>query len=72
MPTTKAEQKAVNEYKRKNYKRIAFEMRIEEYEAFKATCDSMRIPVNTFIREAIRVHLKEVAESAERAENGFM
>lgn len=41
------------DYKKKSYKRVPLDMRIEDYEQLKAYCDKCNIPVQTFIKSAI-------------------
>lgn len=41
-------------YAKKNYKRVPLDLRIEEYERLKKAADTAGIPVNTFIKDAIR------------------
>lgn len=41
------------EYKKKTYKRVPLDMRIEDYDELKAYCDKCNIPVQTFIKSAI-------------------
>lgn len=66
MTVPKYDQRAVNNYKRRNYKRILFEMRFEQYDQLKAVCDSIGEPVNTFIRAAVMDRLQKVAEEQQK------
>ena len=56
----------VNNYKKENYKRIAFEMRLEKYKAMKAVCDELNTPVNTFIRQAIDHYMLSMKQELEK------
>lgn len=46
------------DYKKKSYKRVPLDMRIEDYEQLKTYCDSKSIPVQTFIKSAISEKMK--------------
>ena len=47
------ENKAIrdSEYKKKNIKRVSFEMQVSDYEKLKDQADS--VPMNTFIKKAL-------------------
>ena len=47
------ENKAIrdSEYKKKNIKRVSFEMQVSDYEKLKEQADS--VPMNTFIKKAL-------------------
>ena len=47
------ENKAIrdSEYKKKNIKRVSFEMQVSDYEKLKEQSDS--VPMNTFIKKAL-------------------
>ena len=45
--------KAVMKYKAKTYHRVPLDLRNEDFDELKALCESIGMPVNTFIREAI-------------------
>ena len=47
------ENKAIrdSEYKKKNIKRVSFEMQVTDYEKLKEQADS--VPMNTFIKKAL-------------------
>lgn len=47
------------QYKKKTYKRIPLDMRIEDYDELKAYCDNKGVPVQTFIKQAIQDKMSE-------------
>lgn len=49
---------ATAKYKAKNYKRIPFELKIEEYEVLKAYTDKTGDSINGFIRRIIMENIK--------------
>lgn len=51
---TEASRKASDRYKAKNIKRIPLDVQLEEYEQIKKAAEHAGLPVNTFIKSAIR------------------
>jgi len=45
-------------YKEKHIKRIPLDVQISEYEQIKAAAEKQNLPVNTFIKNAIRQYMK--------------
>ena len=54
MAYNESAKQATLKYKSKAYKRIPLDVRIEEYEAFKAYCDEHGESVNGLIRKFIK------------------
>lgn len=54
-----SQNKATQKYKAKAYKRIPLDLRKEDYERIKEHCDSLNIPVNTFIKNLINKELNK-------------
>lgn len=50
------ENKAIrdSEYKKKNIKRVSFEMQVSDYEKLKEQAES--VPMNTFIKKALNAY----------------
>lgn len=53
------ENKAIrdSEYKKKNIKRVSFEMQVSDYEKLKEQADS--VPMNTFIKKALNSYTRQ-------------
>lgn len=63
MPTDKNRTAYLNEYQRKHYKRIALNLKFNEYETLKAAADAAHEPINTYIKKAIRQRIESSSES---------
>lgn len=61
MPTEKNRTAYFNKYQHDHYKRVALNMKFDEYEALKAAADAAGEPVNTYIRKAIRQRIESSA-----------
>ena len=59
MPSTKAQQKAVNKYMKKNYDRVNLTMPKGKRGVIKAAADAMGESVNAYINKAIDLRLKQ-------------
>lgn len=55
MPYTEAAKRATAKYKKENIKRIALEMRLDQYELIKAYAGDR--PINTVLKEIIFEHI---------------
>ena len=60
---TPAETRAQYKYLREKTHRVAIDYPNAEYNKIKAYADRAGIPVNTFIREAIRYYIREIDEA---------
>lgn len=56
---TEATKKAAEQYKKKNIKRIPFDVQNEEYDKIKAHADLMGESVNGYIKAAIRMRMEQ-------------
>lgn len=54
---TEATKKAAEQYKRRNIKRIPFDVQKEEYDRIKAHADLLGETVNGYIKTAIRLRM---------------
>lgn len=48
-----------NEYAKKNYKRIPLNVSFDLYDRLKSKCDSLGVPVNTYIKQLLENDLSE-------------
>lgn len=53
-----AQRRAIKRWKEKNIRRIPLDVRTTEYDAIHAFCEREGVPVNTFIRDAIRIGIE--------------
>ena len=51
--------KYINDYKKANYKRVALELKKEDYEKLQAAAAAAGEPVNTYIKAAIVVRMEK-------------
>ena len=68
MPTTKAQQKAVNKYMSANYDRVNLTMRKGEKAEIQAAAAAAGESTNAYILDAIRARLAADRRAAEQAE----
>lgn len=52
-------------YRKNSTHRVAIDYPVKEYERIKAYADREGVPVNTFIRQAVRDRIAEIYEAGE-------
>ena len=57
--TENKSREAEYKYRKKNIKRIPFDMQISEYEKLKAVCDTNGIGINTLLKSLVADYLKK-------------
>ena len=63
MPTEKNRTAYFNKYQHDHYKRVALNIKFDEFEVLKAAADAAGEPVNTFIKRAIKMRIELSSES---------
>lgn len=63
--------KAANAYKKQNIKRVPLDMQIAEYEQLKAAADACGEKVNEYIKNAIRVRMRQTDQARPAGSYGF-
>ena len=55
---TEAGNKATQKYKKNNVKRLGLNYKLEDYARLKECADRLRVPVNTFLKDAINERME--------------
>lgn len=57
MPLTEAQKRARYNYAKKSLKRVPLDMQLDFYDRIKSVAESLGMPVNTYIKNAIMAQL---------------
>ncbi len=60
MTYSQAQGRASQKYAKTHYRRIPLDVRVEKFEEIKAAADTVREPVNTFIKKSIDLRLEAI------------